>query len=263
MAICQIRKEQRLQRRNQLDSANEGAPSAYGHDSEDLGDVIRTDVSDDCFRMISVALPSTAPPFSDVAPPSVRDPGLPRPFGLYRGVVVDERVCYWTEKHDKGVLDMQATIYDYDIDVLQKTTHARSLQYSEPTGSYEDVQEKKNSATSEPNASVYDHNNGDDEGDDDGDNNDEALLHAKDTEIYGNALLDLTGAEHDQLEGLQGGHYGPVVTTYGTPYAPGEPFPNKRFHHCVQRGARLSRGCTEDLGRPQPLLHQPVRSCAA
>ncbi|XP_050044538.1 uncharacterized protein [Dermacentor andersoni] len=225
MAICRTREEKRRQRRNQLDGAAKSTPSTYNHDSEDMG-VAYTDVSDGGFGMISVASPSTAPPFSVVAPPSVRDSGLPRLFGLCPGVVADEHVCYWTEKYDNIVVDLQAAIHDYNIDALPKTQHARSLQRREPTASYENVHEKKSSAMGKPNAGVY--------GDDD---DDEALLCAKNTESCGNALLDPTAAEHDPWGGLGDG---PVVITYGT-VSVGSTVPNKSCPHGGPHDARLGR----------------------
>ncbi|XP_049518333.1 uncharacterized protein LOC125943309 [Dermacentor silvarum] len=195
MAICESHREQQWLQ-CQPDSAMKSAPSTYIHDCEDTGVTKRTVVSDDGFEKIPVSSPSTSLPFSDVAPPSICDPALPRPLGPGCCFVVDEHV-YWTENHENAKLELQVAIYEYDIDDLWKTRHARFLRYPERTGSNQDIQEKDTSVTVEPNTGVYN---------DDG----EAPLCANNAESYGNALLDPTAAENDPWEALGDAHYGPA-----------------------------------------------------
>ncbi|KAH7967346.1 hypothetical protein HPB49_024216 [Dermacentor silvarum] len=197
MAIYDSHIEQQ-QLQSQPDSAKKSAPSTYIHDCEDTGVTKRTVVSDDGFDKIPVASPSTSLPFSDVAPPSICDPALPRPFGPGRCFVVDERV-YWTEDHDNAKFELQVAIYDYDIDDLRKTRHARFLRCPERTVSNRKIQEKNGSVAREPNTGVYN--------DDDDDEHCEALLCAKNAESCSNALLQATAAEHDPWEELGDGHY--------------------------------------------------------
>nr|XP_054932819.1 uncharacterized protein LOC129387623 [Dermacentor andersoni] len=159
MTICEGHKEQqRLQR--QPDSEGKSGLSTYIHDCEDTCVMKRTVISDDAFDNIPVASPSTLLPFSGVAPPSIRDLGLARPFSTGLCFVVDERV-HWTENNAK--LDSQLAVYDCYIDVLRKTEHARFLRCPERTGSYQDTQEKNSSVTGEPNAGVYSDDNDDDD----------------------------------------------------------------------------------------------------
>nr|XP_054933004.1 uncharacterized protein LOC129387678 [Dermacentor andersoni] len=160
----------------------------------------RTDVSDDDFSIVYVVSRGAACSF-DLTPPPILVTALPRPFGPDRCFVVGEHV-YWTKNHDNA--KFQAAICDYDIDVLQKTKHAPFLRYPEPTGNNnEDVLEKKSSGTAEPNIVVYT-------------NFDAAGLRSTNSKSCNNAQLVPATVGQKPWEGLEDGHYGPVVRTYGT-----------------------------------------------
>ncbi|XP_075535371.1 uncharacterized protein LOC142570959 [Dermacentor variabilis] len=144
MVIYHSHKE-RQQCHNQPKRLQMNAPSTYSLESENAGeDPIKcTDSSIDGFNVITAASPGAVSLFSDVAPPSIYFPGLPRPFGTGRSFV-DEHI-YWAENHDKAKLLSQGAsiLCKYDVDFFQKTEHARPLQCNEPTGKKAGVRWKR------------------------------------------------------------------------------------------------------------------------
>ncbi|XP_075538001.1 uncharacterized protein LOC142572634 [Dermacentor variabilis] len=163
MAVFQGRKDQQ-QLHGQPGRAIKGASSAFIHESGGAGAMKRSGVSNGCVNAIPAASPGAAVPCSDATLRSVCFYGLTYAFAPGR-FFVDEPT-YLTESQHKTKLELQAasTLCDHDIDVIQKTKHARFAQYPKPSGSYVHFQEIKRSATCEANAVV---GNDDDDDDDD------------------------------------------------------------------------------------------------
>nr|XP_054932625.1 uncharacterized protein LOC126541305 [Dermacentor andersoni] len=209
MAICQGHRAWQQQRHSHLHHTEMSAPSTYSHVSEDAGgDSKRTDSTAGGFNLISTALPSVVPPFSDVVPASVSSLGLLLPFGPGHCFIKEvDCACvtgYWTG-NCKAKFEMQvpSILHNHDNDVLHKTKYTRSMQRPEPRGRQENIRDHNRSATSTPNGRI-----GDDV------SHDGALHHTRNIEGYGNAQLDPAIVGRDPWEELEHAKNGPVATTF-------------------------------------------------